>query len=130
MKPKTLKILYWIITIFFCLVMLMDGIAGLAQQADGQKAMHDLHYPNYLMFIVGTAKVLGAFVLLVPGMHILKEWAYAGFTFNFLGAAASWAFAGDTLLFVLPPLISLLVMFASYYLWRRLEKLKAKPVQA
>jgi hypothetical protein len=54
-----------------------------------------LGYPSYLALILGVAKLLGVVVLLAPGLRRLKEWAYAGFTFDLLGALASHAFVRD-----------------------------------
>jgi hypothetical protein len=45
-----------------------------------------LGYPLYMLAILGTAKILGSVALVVPKFPRLKEWAYAGFVFDFLGA--------------------------------------------
>ncbi|MGI8469743.1 MAG: hypothetical protein ACR2N3_14965 [Pyrinomonadaceae bacterium] len=37
MKPKTIKIIYWSVTILFAVVMLMDGIAGIMQVEAGRE---------------------------------------------------------------------------------------------
>lgn len=49
----------------------------------------DLGFPDYFGTIVGTWKVLGAVALVVPRFAIVKEWAYAGFTFTMTGAIAT-----------------------------------------
>jgi DoxX-like family len=41
------------------------------------------------LVLLGTCKVLGAVVLLVPRRALLKEWAYAGAFFTYTGAIAS-----------------------------------------
>jgi hypothetical protein len=48
-----------------------------------------LGYPSYFLVLLGTWKVLGAAVLLVPGQPLLKEWAYAGAFFTYTGAMIS-----------------------------------------
>ena len=58
-------------------------------------------------------KVLGAGALLAPRMGLVKEWAYAGFGFTFLGAAASHLAVGKEKEAV-SPLVTLLVLAASY----------------
>ena len=121
MKPKTLKITYWVLISLFALLMLADGIAGIAHQKDGQEAFRQLGYPMYLMTIIGTAKILGAIGLLQPTVSTLKEWAFAGFTFNFLGASASWAFVGKQPANVVFPLIMLAVLLLVYGLWKKAE---------
>lgn len=123
MNSKTINILYWIVTILFCAAMLMDGIAGLMHVQDGKVALAHLGYPEYLMSIVGIAKVLGALAILQTRFKIIKEWAYAGFTINFIGASLSHFFAGDTTGMFFMPLVVLAFMFVSYYLWKKKELL-------
>lgn len=124
MKPKTLNTVYWVVTVLFALMMLVDGIAGLSQQKEGQEAFRQLGYPLYVMTIVGTAKILGAIALLQNKFSLLKEWAFAGFAINFVGASASWAFVGAEIFFVIFPLIMLLVMLLVYGLWKKQEQTK------
>lgn len=113
---------YWILLILFSLMMLMDGISGLMQLDSGKEAFDQLHYPYYLMGIIGTAKILGTIGLLQPKYKTLKEWAFAGFTFNFLGASASWALSGGPAAFVAIPLVMLIVLLAIYLLWKRIQQ--------
>lgn len=124
MQPKTIKIIYWSVTILFALGMLMDGIIGVMQVEEGQVIMRHLGYPIYIMTILGVAKILGAVAIVQGRFYTIKEWAYAGFTFHFLGAAASRAFGGDSTALILSPFIFLSVMFLSYFLWKKVEQLK------
>jgi uncharacterized membrane protein YphA (DoxX/SURF4 family) len=60
--------------------------------------VNDLHYPTYLLTIIGAWKLAGGIVLLLPRLPRLKEWAYAGAFFNYTGAIFSYsaiAEAGD-----------------------------------
>ena len=103
----------------------MDGVAGLMRVEDGKVALAHLDYPEYLMSIVGIAKVLGALFILQTKFKIIKEWAYAGFTINFLGASLSHYFMGDAISMLFAPLIILAFMFVSYWLWKRTEQVQA-----
>lgn len=128
MKPKTVKIAYWISTIIFSLMMLMDGYGGVARVEDGQVVMKHLQYPVYLLSIVGTAKILGAVAILQPKFQTIKEWAYAGFAINFVGAAASRAFMGDSAGEIIVPLVALGIMFIPYFFLKKYQALStAKP---
>lgn len=120
MKPS--KTLYWIVTIIFAALMLMDGFAGFAMTEDGKAAMQQLGYPNYIMYLVGTGKILGAIAILQNRYKTIKEWAYAGFTINFISAAASWAIVKAPIAYSIFPLIMLAVMFFTYYIWKRYER--------
>lgn len=118
---KKQKITYQILLGLFVLLMLMDGIAGTMQLEDGKKAFDQLGYPHYLMTIVGVSKILGVIGLLQPKSRTLKEWAFAGFTFNFLGASASWALAGGPVAFAFIPLVTLMILLVIYWLWKRIS---------
>jgi len=107
---------YWIATGLFCLAFTAGGIAHLVRAAPIAEAMAGLGYPPYVMTILGVAKLLGVAALLAPGRPTLKEWAYAGFCFDLMGAVASHAFAGDALGHALPPLALLAVGALSYHL--------------
>ncbi len=124
MKPKTIRITYWIATGIFALLMIMDGIAGVTRQQAGIDAMGMLGYPVYFLSIVGTAKLLGAAAILQNRFRQVKEWAYAGFTFNFLAASVSWAFAGYGAFETTFPLIILAVMCVPYFFWKKYNRVQ------
>ena len=124
MKQKTIKILYWILTILFSLAMLFSGFSEVMQTKQAMEVMKHLGYPIYVNTIIGTAKILGVIAILQWKFRTIKEWAYAGFTIDFLGAGASLYFAGDGILMVLPVIPFFVVMFLSYFLWKKVEKVK------
>lgn len=117
---KKLKTWYWVATIIFALMMIMDGVGGITQQEAGKEVLKHLGYPMYLLIIVGIAKLLGAASILQNKFKTIKEWAYAGFAINFIGAFASRAFVGDGISLLIPPLIALIIMFIPYILWKKL----------
>ena len=107
---------YWLATGLFCLAMGSGGTMNLLRAEVQRESMAALGYPEYLMTILGVAKVLGVIALLLPRTALLKEWAYAGFTFDLLGASASHAFAGDPIVETIIPLVVLSIAFVSYCL--------------
>jgi hypothetical protein len=121
-KTRTRTITYWTATGLFAALMLADGIAGVAREANGQEAFRQLGYPIYFMSILGVAKLLGAVALVQTRFTTLKEWAYAGFTINFLSAAASWWLVGKGFDYVAFPLVALALLFGTYYLWKRVSR--------
>jgi hypothetical protein len=46
-------------------------------------------YPQHLRIVLGIVKPAAAIVLLLPGLRLLKEWAYAGVTFAWVMAFIS-----------------------------------------
>ena len=117
MKPKTIRIIYWIVTILFSLAMLFSAVSELMQTEQAKEVMKHLGYPIYANIIIGVAKILGVLAILQWKFKTLKEWAYAGFTIDFIGAGASMYFAGNGILMALSPVIFLAVMFVSYFLF-------------
>jgi hypothetical protein len=121
MKPKTINILYWVFTILFSVLMLFSAMGGLQPSAEAIKIMHDgLGYPVYFIQFLSFAKVIGAIAILIPGLHRLKEWAYAGLFFDLAGAIYSGIAASGKFD---PLMISMLAWIIpgilSYYFWRR-----------
>lgn len=99
--------------------MLMDGFGGITRAEAGKEVMVHLGYPMYILSIFGVAKILGAFAILQTKFKTIKEWAFAGFTFTFIGAFASRAFVGDGFGLLVPPIIMLVILFLVYFFWKR-----------
>ena len=73
-----------------------------------------------LPYILAVAKTLGILAIVVGKFPTLKEWAYAGFFFDFtLAAIAHWT-SGDG---GTPcPLFAMALLFTSYFLDRRASR--------
>lgn len=107
---------FWILTAIVGLSQLASGMAELAGVEAAVEGVTRLGYPAYLLYIIGPAKVAGGLCLLMPRMPRLKEWAYAGFVFDFLGAFLSHLFYGDGVQQMAPPLVLTAVLMGSYVL--------------
>ncbi len=128
MDRKTLG--YWLATAPFALMLTISGVAHLVRVEPIAESMVGLGYPLYVMTILGVAKLLGVAALVVPGRPLLREWAYAGFTFHLIGATASHLFAGDPLGPTLPPVVLLGLLVASYRLRPDDRRLPLSPIAA
>lgn len=124
MKTNKTRIFYWVATGIFALMMLMDAMGGITHEATGVAVIKHLGYPEYVLTIFGVAKLLGAIAILQPKFQTIKEWAYAGFAINFIGAFCSRAAVGDPIGELIPPVVALLIMFVPYYAWKRFEAAK------
>jgi len=118
---KKIKTWYWIATILFALMMIMDGFGGITQQEAGREVLKHLGYPMYLLIITGSAKIIGAIAILQTKFKVIKEWAFAGFAINFIGAFVSRAFVGDEMSLLIPPIVALAIMFIPYFLWKKYD---------
>lgn len=112
---KRNKIIYWIVTIFLSIGMLTGGIQQTFQIGGYNEIITKLHYPLYVLSILGVWKILGVIAILIPRFPLLKEWAYAGFFFAMSGAAISHFVVGQSFIEALPALILLAVTVLSWY---------------
>ena len=120
---KKIKISYWIVTGIFAAFMLFSAIPDILVVPDAVTMITGLGYPRYIIPFLGVAKLLGAIVILIPGLRRIKEWAYAGLFFDLIGATYS-AIAKDG--FQLPMLFMILplgFLFLSYFLWHKKEQI-------
>lgn len=119
MNPKTLKIAYWVATIAFAAWLIGDGIAGVMHTATGVEVFVRIGMPLYVMTIVGIAKILAGLAILQTKFRTLKEWAFAGYAIDCLGASASHFSAHDSIGWILLPFVFLAIMFIPYWLWKK-----------
>jgi uncharacterized membrane protein YphA (DoxX/SURF4 family) len=108
--------------------MLFSGITNAVSTKEALDLFKQLGYPAYLSPFLGIAKILGAITLLVPGFPRLKEWAYAGITFDLLGAAYSGVAVGGPIGGLLFFAVIFAVLAVSYIYHHK--KLKASPTLA
>lgn len=117
---KKINIIYWISTLLICFVMAGSGIAGLMASPESVKMMHEhMGYPVYFLYFISIAKILGAIAILMPGFPKLKEWAFAGFAFDLIGATWSTFATGTTVVQNLPMLIFFALLAVSYIYYRK-----------
>jgi hypothetical protein len=109
------KIAYWASTVIVALMLLMSlsYLTGSQQVVAG---FAKAGYPQHLRIVLGMAKPVAAIVLLLPGLALLKEWAYAGATFAWIMASISARASEEGLIWILP--LALLGLLAISYLTR------------
>jgi hypothetical protein len=105
----------WAFTGTFAALMTLSGVMYLIGPARLLEALSALGYPTYFLRLLGAAKLLGVVGLLAPGRPTLREWAYAGFTFDLIAAIVSHAATGSAS-HALLPLLALALLLASYTL--------------
>lgn len=107
------KIAYWSSTVLVSAMLLMSlsYLTGSEQVVSGFTRSG---YPQHLRIVLGIAKPLAAIVLLLPGLALVKEWAYAGAAFA-LGMAFIAARAiGDPVQVWAMPLALLALLIVSW----------------
>ena len=88
------NILYWISTGLLVLLMGFSAVSSLINGPDAQAMMKHLGYPFYFGQFLAVFKIFGVIALLVPGFPKIREWAYAGFTFDLIWALYSFIAIG------------------------------------
>ena len=113
------KIAYWASTIIAALMLVfaLSYLTGSPQVVDG---FNHLGYPQHLRLVLGVAKPAAAVVLLLPGLRLLKEWAYVGVACAWLMAFVAHWQAGDGVMSFMP--LGLLVLLIVSYLTRPADR--------
>ena len=124
---KKAKIIFWTTTI---LIFLFEGVmpALTSQSEMAKEGIRHLGYPEYFGNALVVFKILGVLALVIPQVpNRVKEWAYAGFAFDFIFASISH-FAVDGIDFQgFFPLIILAVLMTSYVYHHKIEQYKNTP---
>jgi hypothetical protein len=121
MTTKTNNLLYWIFTILFAALMIFSAAGGLQPSQQAIQLIHDaLGYPIYFIQFISFAKLIGAIIILIPGLKTIKEWAYAGLFFDLASAVYSGiASSGKFDPLMITMLIWIVPGILSYYFWKR-----------
>ena len=107
-----MKIAYWIDTGLLSLMMLGSAGMYIFNHAAVLGIFTNLGYPTYIVYPLAIAKILGVIAILSKQSKTLKEWAYAGFFFDFILAASAHYFANESPIIAIVALLLLLVSYA------------------
>lgn len=117
---KSTKIIFWVTII---IIFLFEGVMpALTSQTElAKEGIKHLGYPGYFGNALVVFKILGVLALIIPKVpNRIKEWAYAGFAFDFIFASISH-FAVDGAGFqAIFPLIFLVILIISYISYHKL----------
>jgi DoxX-like protein len=113
---KKNKIIFWVATTF---IILWEGVMPLGTMLFAPQYVNagtkPLGYPDYFAYTLIICKVLGVIAISYPKTPAkLREWAYAGLTFNLIYAFISHAYVDQNIGFMLTPLVILGILAVSY----------------
>lgn len=109
-KPKGRSAIYWIFAGLTFLYLGVFGVQDLLNKDAVAATIRHLGYPWYFCYLLGAGKLLAAAALAYPKTRLLREWAYAGMTFELLSSFASHSFVGDAWSLRVAPLIVLAIV--------------------
>jgi len=114
---KKTKIIFWTSTIFLFLfegIMPLSTLLFMPQYTNA--GTKPLGYPDYFAVALIICKVLGALAIILPSVPArVREWAYAGLTFNLIFAIISHAAVDGNIGFILMPVGIMAILALSYF---------------
>lgn len=109
---KRTKIIYWTSTGLLTLMMLMSAGMYIFNNLEVSKLFTAFGYPTYIIYPLAFVKILGLIAIWSNKFKTLKEWAYAGFFFDFILAATAHISINDG--GFTPALVATLLLLVSY----------------
>jgi hypothetical protein len=117
---KTQRILFWTTTM---IIVLFEGVMPLFtfNSEMAREGLRHLGYPPYFGALLLAFKIPGVIALAVPKTPArIKEWAYAGFGFDFISACISYLAVDDFGVAAFLPLIFFGLLVVSYLSYHKL----------
>lgn len=92
---KRNKIIYWIATGLLTSLMLVTAGVYFMKYELVSETFTFLGFPTFIVYPLAVAKLLGLIAICSNKSKLLKEWAYAGFFFDFVLALGAHLVAAD-----------------------------------
>lgn len=113
---KKEKTFFWIAT---TIILLWEGVMPLSMLAFAREfataGTKPLGYPDYFAYALIICKGLGVIAIALPSVPVkLKEWAYAGLTFNLIFAIMSHAVVDGNVGYIALPVVIMAILAVSY----------------
>ena len=118
---KKEKIIFWTAT---TIIALFEGVMpALTSQTElAKEGIRHLGYPEYFGNALVVFKVLGVLALVIPQItKRVKEWAYAGFAFDFIFASISHGAVDGMNVQTIFPMFVLGILAVSYIYYHKLS---------
>lgn len=128
---KRHALLFWIPTV---IIILWEGVMPLSTWLFAPQYVNagtkPLGYPDYFAYALIVCKVLGVLAIAIPKVPAkLKEWAYAGLTFNLIFAILSHSAVDGNIGFIALPIVIMGILAVSYLYNPRLTAQLSKHAQ-
>lgn len=128
---KKYKIIFWVATIF---IVLFEGAMPLGTllftPEYATAGTKPLGYPDYFAYALIICKILGVTAIALLRLPAkIREWAYAGLTFNLIFAFISHAFVDKNIGYMIMPLVVLGILAVSYVYGNKIQERKMSEVR-
>jgi len=101
-------------------MMLISAGMYIFNNAEVSEVFSGLGFPAYIIYPLAIAKILGIAAIWYNKFTSLKEWAYAGFFFDFVLAFSAHIMIGDGEF--APAIVAMVLLFTSYFSWKKLAE--------
>ena len=103
-------VIHWIFAALTLLFLVVFGVQDLLRTQTVSATILHLGYPWYFCYLLGAGKLLASAALAYPKTRLLREWAYAGVTFELISSFLSHSFVHDTWSLRIAPLVVLAIV--------------------
>ena len=114
---KKVKIVYTVVKVLFSLLVVMGASQYFFNHNMVKDMFEQINFPTYLIYPMGVVKFLGLIAIWTKVPKTIKEWAYAGYLYNFLLAISAHLAVNDGEHF--GAVIALTLLVATYVLDRK-----------
>ena len=114
------KIIYYTSTSLLTFLMLFSVSIYTFKHASVHVLFESFGYPTYIIYPLAIVKLLGLLAIWNPNFKAIKEWAYAGFFFNFVLAFFAHYMIGDGS--QISAVIALVLLAVSYMYNKKIRK--------
>jgi hypothetical protein len=120
MTNRNFKIAYWCVLVFLSIGMLLSAVPSVLKLPYAvEHFCNVLKLPEYLLVFTGALKIFGLVALYIPGFPKIKEWVFAGFAFDLIGAWYCNFIALNSFAASIPILVYMMVLVALYILYNK-----------
>jgi hypothetical protein len=116
---KKVNLYFWLCTGILIPALGIGSVYGILSHPASVNQFTLLGYPTYLAPFFGVARILGLVAIVIPKYPRLKEWAYAGLTFDVIGAIYSQIITGQPFSNLIFPFMAILHLSGSYLLYHK-----------
>ncbi len=121
---KKQKTIFWVAT---SIILIWEGVMPLSTLLFAPQyatvGTRPLGYPDYFAFALIISKVLGVMAIALPAIpEKVREWAYAGLTFNLVFAVLSHTIVDGNVGYIALPIVILGILALSYYYHSQLKQ--------
>lgn len=123
LSPKKKEIIFGVLIILIGSLFLISGYFEISKNPYTYPKTLQMGYPPYFILLLGIAKVAGVIALWQNKIKWLREWAFAGFTFDVIFAFFS-GYATGIYDDCLKAMVAFIALISAYSLFRDLNRKK------